>query len=145
MPPAGGRLAESLLSAKEAAWQTKAEAAMQLADEMGMLDDSRSQLEVMDDENAKKPANSQSPSALGIVLVPDVLAKTPPFIDDLRPDSSADNAGLRRDDLILFVNGRMVSSCKELLEELSFIDHIDPVQLTVQRENELVECQLKPR
>ena len=33
------------------------------------------------DETAKKPANAHTLAALGIVLVPDVLAKTPPFVD----------------------------------------------------------------
>ncbi len=48
-----------------------------------------------DDDNAKRPANPHTLHALGIVLVPDVLAKTPPFVDILLPDSSAEKAGLR--------------------------------------------------
>ncbi len=98
-----------------------------------------------EDENAKRPANPHTLSALGIVLVPDILAKTPPFVDGLLPKSSAAAAGLRPDDLILFVNDRMVSSCKELADELSFVDHIDPVRLTVQRDLELVDLELKPQ
>ncbi len=98
-----------------------------------------------EDENAKRPANPHTLPAMGIVLVPDILAKTPPFIDGLRRQSPAAEAGLRPDDLILFVNDRMVSSCKELADELSFVDHIDPVRLTVQRGQELVDIELKPR
>ncbi|MHB8863613.1 MAG: S1C family serine protease [Pirellulaceae bacterium] len=97
------------------------------------------------DETARKPANAHTLVALGIVLVPDVLAKTPPFVDAVRPNSPAVASQLRPDDLILFVNDRMVSSCKELAEELSFIDHIDPVRLTVQRGQELIDVQLKSR
>jgi S1-C subfamily serine protease len=97
------------------------------------------------DETAKKPANAHTLASLGLVLVPDVLSKTPPFVDQLLPNSPAESAGLRPDDLILFVNDRMVSSCKELAEELSFIDHIDPVRLTVQRGQELIDVELKPR
>ncbi len=97
------------------------------------------------DENAKRPANPHTLPDLGIVLVPDVLAKTPPFVDRLIAGSPAEKSGLRPDDLILFVNNRMVSSCKELADELSFVDHIDPVRLTVQRGSELVEIELKPR
>ncbi len=63
----------------------------------------------------------------------------------LRPGTPAAAAGLRPDDLILFVNDRMVSSCKELVEELSFIDHIDPVRVTVQRGQELIDVELKSR
>ena len=98
-----------------------------------------------DDEDAKRPANPHTLRALGIVLVPDILAKTPPFVDSLLPKTTSEDAGLRPDDLILFVNDRMVSSCKELASELSFIDHIDPVRLTVQRGQELVDIELKPQ
>ena len=35
------------------------------------------------DETAKKPANAHTLASLGLVLVPDVLSKTPPFIDQL--------------------------------------------------------------
>ena len=94
------------------------------------------------DETAKKPANAHTLASLGLVLVPDVLSKTPPFVDQLLASSPAQSAGLRPDDLVLFVNDRMVSSCKELVEELSFIDHIDPIHLTVQRGQELVDVEV---
>jgi serine protease Do len=96
------------------------------------------------DATAKRPDNPHTVVDLGIFLVPDVLAKTPPFVDNVQANSLADKAGLRPDDLILFVNDRMVSSCKELEDELSFIDRIDPVQLTVQRGQELLEVEMKP-
>ena len=97
-----------------------------------------------EEEAAKKPANPHSPNTLGVVLVPDLLAKTPPFVDVIRPGSPAEESGLHPDDLILFVNERMVTSCKEFVEELSFVDHIDTVRLTVQRGLELVDVQVKP-
>ncbi|MHB8970389.1 MAG: S1C family serine protease [Pirellulaceae bacterium] len=97
------------------------------------------------DETVKKPANPHTLAALGIVLVPDILAKTPPFVDQPLPNMPADAAGLRPDDLILFVNDRLISSCKELVEELSCLDHIDPVRLTVQRGQELIDIELKSR
>jgi serine protease Do len=81
---------------------------------------------------------------IGIRLVPDVLAKTPPFIDAVRPDSPAARAGLQPDDLVLFVNNAVVSSCSSVLDELSLIDRIDAVRLTVQRGQELVEVTLEP-
>jgi S1-C subfamily serine protease len=95
------------------------------------------------DESARRPANPHSLDALGIRLVPDVLSRTPAFIDQLQPGSPADLAGLRPDDLILFVNDRMVSSCKELREELAYVDRIDPLRLTVQRGQELLEVPLQ--
>lgn len=92
--------------------------------------------------NAKKPKEPITLAMLGVTLVPDVLAKTPPFVDRLSPGSAAAKAGLRSDDLILFVNERAVSSCKVLRDELTFIDRADEVRLIVQRGQELKEFTL---
>jgi S1-C subfamily serine protease len=91
------------------------------------------------DEKAKKPSQPWTVELTGMRLLPNVLPKTPPFVDDLRPESPAARAGLRRDDLILFINQRVVSSARAVAEELALIDRIDPVRLTVQRGQELVE------
>ena len=76
---------------------------------------------------------------LGIELVPDFLPRTPPFVESVKPGSPAAKAGVKPDDLVLFVNGRVVPSCKLLADELTFIDRLDPVRLTIQRGQELVE------
>lgn len=49
----------------------------------------------------------------GIVLVPNVVERTPPFIEDTRPGSPAAKAGLRPDDLIVYVNGEKIVSIRE--------------------------------
>jgi serine protease Do len=95
------------------------------------------------DEEAKKPPQAWTLSLLGLRLVPDVLPKTPPFIDHVAENSPAAKAGLKPDDLILFVNNRVAASCKGLAEELSFIDRIDPVRLTVQRGQDLLDVVLE--
>ena len=96
-------------------------------------------------DDAKRPIEHYTPAALGLVLVPDVLPKTPPYIDRVAKGSSAADAGLRPDDLVLFVNGRIVSSVKTLVDELSFIDRFDEVRLTVQRGQELVDVGLRAK
>jgi len=95
------------------------------------------------DESTKKPAQPWTPALLGIRLVPDVLPKTPPFIAAVQGSSPAAKAGLRPDDLVLFINNRIAVSCKNLADELSFIDRIDPVHLTVQRGQELIDVALE--
>ena len=50
---------------------------------------------------------------------------------------------LQPDDLILFANERIASTCKQLIEELSFIDRIDPVTLTIQRGQNLIDITLQ--
>ncbi|MFW6170574.1 MAG: S1C family serine protease [Planctomycetota bacterium] len=96
-------------------------------------------------EEAQRPANPHTLRSLGIILIPDILAKTPAFVDKLLPRTPAEQAGLKPDDLVLFVNDRMVSSCTELANELAFIDRIDPVQLTVQRDQQLVRIEIEPQ
>lgn len=96
-----------------------------------------------DREMVKRPKNAHSLAELGVVLVPDFLPKTPPFVEMVRPDSPAAKTGVKVDDLILFVNGKLVSSCASAAEELSFIDRLDDVRLTVQRGRELLELELK--
>ena len=95
------------------------------------------------DDEANKPEDPTTLALLGLTLVPDVLAKTPPFVDRVFPDSPAAQAGLQPDDLILFVNNQVVSSRRGFEEELTYIDRIDEVRLTVQRNRELLEFVLR--
>jgi serine protease Do len=94
------------------------------------------------DEATRRPAEPWTLQLLGLRLVPDVLSKTPPFIDGVRTDSPAADAKLQPDDLILFVNDVMASSCSSVLDELSLIDRIDPLRLTVQRGQELIDVEI---
>ncbi len=87
-------------------------------------------------EFADRPTNLQE---LGIVLVPNILIKTPAFIDLVEIDSAAARAGLKSDDLILFVNSTRVSSQTALSMELRFVDQADDITLLVQRGNEIKE------
>lgn len=94
--------------------------------------------------NQKKPKQHHTLATLGLNLVPDFLPRTPPFVESVDPKSTAGKAGLRPDDLVLFVNSRVVASCKLLVEELTFIDRLDPLELTIQRGQELIEIELVP-
>lgn len=94
------------------------------------------------DDTAKKPKEALDLASLGLQLVPDFLPKTPPFVESVRAASPAAKAGIRTDDLILFVNEQLVSSHKQVVDELTFIDRVDSVRLTLQRGQELLEVQL---
>jgi S1-C subfamily serine protease len=95
-------------------------------------------------EGKKQPKEHHTLATLGLTLVPDFLPRTPPFVESVKPAGVAAKAGLRSDDLVLFINGRVVPACKLLVEELSFIDRLDPVRLTIQRGQELVDLELVP-
>lgn len=83
-------------------------------------------------------------ASLGIVLVPNILTKTPAYVDLVEPQSRAAKAGLKSDDLVLFVNSTRVTSQLVLLEELKSIDRGDTITLLVQRGSELFESVLAP-
>ena len=79
---------------------------------------------------------------LGLVLLPAVLPKTPPYVERVVPGSPAEIAGIQPDDLIVTVGSSVVQSRQQLVEELSYIDRLDPVSLTVLRAQELIPFEL---
>jgi len=95
------------------------------------------------EERVTRPDQPQSLDLLGVVLVPDVLERTPPYVDAVLPGSSAAAAGVRPDDLLLFVNDRITQSCAAVRNELDFIHRVDPVKATLLRGQELIEVTLK--
>lgn len=94
-------------------------------------------------EANQKPANPLILETLGIVLVPDVLERTPPYVDYIYPGSPAEKAGVGPDDLIVLVGDRLAQSCKILRAELEYLDAADPVKITVLRAQELLEFVLQ--
>jgi len=95
------------------------------------------------EDSQAKPKQPLSLELLGIQLIPDVLPRTPPYIDRVAPDSPAAVAGLRPDDLLMFVNERLTPACVVVRSEFAYIDRIDSVRLVVLRDQELVDVTLK--
>ena len=85
------------------------------------------------------------PAVMGLVLVPDLLDRTPPFIETVAAGSAAARAGLRADDLVIAVAGRTVASRAAVQRALSALAAGDPVRLTVVRAGAILECDLGPR
>lgn len=79
---------------------------------------------------------------LGIRLVPDVLPLTPPYVDFVRQGSPADAAGMRADDLIVFVVGKQVASCHDVGQVLSRLEPGEEVRFDVLREGDITEITL---
>jgi S1-C subfamily serine protease len=88
------------------------------------------------------PVDGLALADLGLVLVPDILARTPPYIDTVFADSPAARAGLRPDDLVVFVAGEAVSSCKSVAETVGRHEKFDEVQLAVLRDGKFIEVAL---
>jgi S1-C subfamily serine protease len=81
---------------------------------------------------------------VGIALVPDVLPRTPPYVDAVLPNSAAARAGLKPDDLVVFVEGEATASCAAVVEALARREKFDAVRLSVLRNGKLVEVSLDP-
>ena len=98
---------------------------------------------VASNSNSRKPTEPITLGLLGIVLVPSVVDRTPPFVDRIVLGTAADKSGLQPDDLIVEVNGSMTPSTKELAEQLSFVDRDSEINLVVQRQKAFVTFELR--
>jgi len=88
------------------------------------------------------PEQPLSAELLGLRLVPNVLPRTPPYIDTIRRGSAADRAGLRADDLIVFVGQQPIASRQEFFERLAYHEREEQLSLAVLRDGTLLEFQL---
>ncbi len=89
------------------------------------------------------PAEPISLELLGISLVPDVVAKTPPFIDGILENSVAQKTGLLPDDLIIEIDGQMTPSHRNVQAKLRQIDRDKMIIITIQRNRKFKTFQLK--
>jgi serine protease Do len=90
-----------------------------------------------------RPDNPLSFAALGIVLVPDIVTRTPPYIDGVLRDSPAAQAGLRADDLVVMIDAQVAASCREAVRLLQRLEHDASVRIAVLRDEQFLEFTLK--
>jgi serine protease Do len=93
---------------------------------------------------AKSDENPNRYSSLdfGIVMIPDVVYRTPAYIDSVLPGSAAAKAGLQPDDLVLFVNDELIQSNKTLGGELGRLEGGDTLKLIVRRGSKLISVKI---
>jgi len=89
------------------------------------------------------PAEPLSAEVLGILLIPDVLPRTPPYVDTILRDSPAERAGLRPDDLVVFVAGEPIDSRRAVMKQLEKHDRAEPITISVLRDGELRDFSLR--
>jgi serine protease Do len=80
---------------------------------------------------------------LGLVLVPDVVARTPAYIDQVIAGSPAAKAGLAAEDLVIFINSDLVASISAVADALNRVQPGDDVNLTVRRGDDLISVSLR--
>lgn len=79
----------------------------------------------------------------GLVLVPNVVDRTPPYVDAVQPKSPAAKAGFRPDDLIVYIEGEQVGSIKTFHD---IVDKAPPgteFRVEVRRGDKLMTLTLK--
>ena len=77
--------------------------------------------------------------------MPDLLDRTPPFVEGVQPGSAADRGGLRADDLLIAVGGASVTTRAAVERALASLAVGDDVRLAVIRGGGIVELDLGPR
>jgi serine protease Do len=79
----------------------------------------------------------------GIVLVPNVVERTPPYVEETVPGSPAAAAGLRPDDLIVYVDGEPVISVAAFRAIMGRTHPGQVIKLEVRRGDRLEPVELK--
>ncbi|MEL7498122.1 MAG: S1C family serine protease [Planctomycetota bacterium] len=98
---------------------------------------------VQREQNQRKPTEPMTLELLGVVLVPDVVNQTPPFIDRIVADSAADKAGLAPDDLLISIDGQLTPGTRDVRSLLESIDRDATFQLMIRRGKSFETIQLK--
>jgi serine protease DegQ len=70
--------------------------------------------------------------------------RLPPFVDRVRRGSPAAKAGVRKDDLILSVNGHSVPDLVSYDKRMDRIASDEPVDLVIQRKKRVITVRLLP-
>ena len=79
----------------------------------------------------------------GIVLVPNVVERTPPYVDGVRNESPAHKAGLLPDDLIVYVDGEPVISINAFNEYIAKTNPGMTIRLEIRRGDRLMPVEVK--
>ena len=80
----------------------------------------------------------------GVILVAEPVDITPPYIEDVIPGSPAAKAGLKSDDLIVYVGGVSVKTIDAYKELMKQYPPNQKVQLEVRRGDMLTTIELTP-
>jgi S1-C subfamily serine protease len=92
---------------------------------------------------AERPDKPLTLAALGIVLVPDVVPRTPPYVDRIVPESPAANVGVRVDDLLVSVDAQVVTSCQHASKLMERYEQDAALHLSFLRDGALVDVTLQ--
>jgi serine protease Do len=94
---------------------------------------------------SKKPEKSQNQVYTGIILVPNVVERTPPYVEEIVPGSpaAASKEKMEPDDLIVYVDGIPVPDINTLNNVLGTYRPGADIKLEVQRGDKLITVPIK--
>lgn len=104
-------------------------------------------IELAKDGKYKPPTRIKEGGGLGgytgIKFVPNVLDRTPPYVDEIIPDSPAAKAGIQVNDLVSFIDGEPIYSIKSFQAAMSRTRSGDTVRMEVRRGDNLQSVDVK--
>ena len=137
-----GMIGKELRNTQTNTWLNYVMPISELSETVEQIITGRFQSKKQDDEEGgpltKKKPRRYDANDFGIITIPDVVARTPAYIDRILPGSLAETAGLQPNDLILFVGNDLVQSCQTLKEELGRLESGDQLKIVVRRDDTLI-------
>lgn len=82
-----------------------------------------------------------APEDFGIVMLPNIVPRTPAYIDRILPNSAAQKAGLQPNDLIVFVGDDLIQSCRDFIDVMNRLESGGKLPVIVRRESALVRVE----
>jgi serine protease Do len=79
----------------------------------------------------------------GIIFVPKVVERTPPYVEAVEPNSPAARAGLKPDDLVIYLDGEPVYSTDVFKDLLKRYNPGEKVQIEIRRGDQLTAFSLE--
>jgi len=78
----------------------------------------------------------------GLILVPDVVERTPPYVEEIDPNSPAAKAGFKPDDLVVYIQGEQINNIKAFKEIMGKVRPQTQLQVEVRRGDKLTTLTL---
>lgn len=138
-----GMLGKELRSADSNTWLNYALPIAELESSVSKIIGGETRVASEEPEDQTKSAAPWTAAIMGIRLVPDLMPRTPPFIEEAIPGSLAAAAGLAPDDLIVYANQEVVRSQRQFYEILLELDREEPLSLVILRDQELLPITLR--
>jgi serine protease Do len=92
----------------------------------------------------REPKEIKDPRVFtGIVFVPKVVERTPPYIEAVEPNSPAAKAGLKPDDLVIYLDGEPVYSTDIFRDLLKRYQPGEKVQIEIRRGDALTAINME--